>query len=91
MNIGAKSPTDILVYTEDKSLTAEATLAAQTLRKRGFNVETFQTVKKWEKHFKYADKKGIPFIMYVNADGKFEVKDVASGEQAESTPENWQR
>ena len=90
MNIGPKSPTHILVYSENKDLTADVTKTAQILRKRGYNVETYHTVKKWEKHFKYAKNKGIPHIMYVNEADSFEVKDVASGETSQTTPEAWQ-
>jgi len=89
LNIGAKSPTDILVYTEDKDLTSEATKAAQILRERGLNVETYHTVKKWDKHFKYAEKKAIPHIMYVKAANEFEVKTLASGESQETSPQSW--
>ncbi len=91
LKVGAKSPTDILVYTENPELTSEVTKAAQTLRERGYNVETYHTVKKWEKHFKYADKKGIPHIMYVNDGGAFEVKDLVSGEQKKSSPQDWKK
>ncbi|MEM8833458.1 MAG: histidine--tRNA ligase [Pseudomonadota bacterium] len=89
LNIGAKSPTDILVYTEDKDLTSEATKAAQILRERGFNVETYHTVKKWDKHVKYAEKKAIQHIMYVKGKDEFEVKTLASGQSQETSPQSW--
>jgi histidyl-tRNA synthetase len=89
MKIGAKSPTDILMYTEDKDLAQETAKTAQTLRKRGFNVEVFHTVKKWDKHFKYAEKKVIPYIWYVKSDNVHEVKALSTGEQVSADPENW--
>ncbi|CAG0907562.1 unnamed protein product [Cyprideis torosa] len=88
LNIGAKCPTDILVYTEDKDINANIT--AQTLRKRGFNVEVFDTVKKWDKHFKYAEKKGIPYIWYISNAGH-EVKNLASDVKEKSNPESWSK
>jgi histidyl-tRNA synthetase len=88
MEIGAKSPADILIYTEEKDLAQDVAKTAQTLRKRELNVETYHTVKKWDKHFKYAEKKMIPYIWYVTKDGH-EVKDMSTGDQQKSDPESW--
>lgn len=88
LNIGAKSPTDILIYTEDKDINANDT--AQILRKRGLNVEVFHTVKKWDKHFKYASKKLIPYIWYVSKNGH-EVKNLTSDEKTKADPKTWSK
>lgn len=90
LGIGPKSPADILIYTEDKGLAQETAKTAQTLRQRGLKVESYHTVKKWDKHFKYAEKKQIPFIWYVKADGH-EVKDMSTGNQAAADPESWKK
>ncbi|MBX2834072.1 MAG: histidine--tRNA ligase [Micavibrio sp.] len=86
---GAKSPAHVLMYTEDKALSGDVAKTAQTLRARGINVEVYYTVKKWEKHFKYADNKKIPYIWYVSADGH-KVKDLATGDQGEADPNTWE-
>jgi histidyl-tRNA synthetase len=91
MKIGAKSPTDILVYTEDKELAQVTAKTAQTLRKRGLNVEVYHTVKKWEKHVKYADKKIIPYIWYVKAEDTHEVKTLETGDQVKADPDSWKK
>lgn len=91
LNIGPKSPTDILLYTEDEALTGKVTQAAQTLRQRGFNVEQYHPVKKWEKHFKYAEKKQIPFIGYLKESGTFEVKNMINGDQSKADPKTWEK
>ncbi len=88
LEVGAKCPTDILVYTEDSDLKTKANETAQTLRKNGWNVEVFDTVKKWDKHFKYAKNKGIPNILYVNADS-FERKNIASDQKSNINPAQW--
>ena len=88
LNIGAKCPTDILLYTEDKDINANET--AQILRKNGWNVEVFDTVKKWDKHFKYAKNKGIPMIGYITKDG-FERKDITSDEKTIIDPATWKK
>lgn len=86
LNIGAKCPTDILVYTEDETINAN--LTAQTLRKRGLNVEVFGTTKKWDKHFNYAKKKGIPNVWYITAQGH-EIKNLATDSKQKADPESW--
>lgn len=90
INIGPKSPTDILMYAEDMDLSKKASQTAQTLRQRGFNVEIYHTVKKWDKHFKYAEKKLIPYIWYVKKD-EHEIKDMTSGDKISTTPETWSK
>lgn len=90
LNIGAKSPTDILIYTEDKDLITKANKTAQTLRGHGLNVEQYHTVKKWEKHLKYAEKKQIPYIGYLKGD-TFEVKNMATGDQSKTDPDTWMK
>lgn len=91
LNIGPKSPTDILVYTEDESLAGTANATAQLLRKNGNNVEVYHTVKKWEKHLKYAEKKVIPFICYIRGEDVFEKKCMKSGEQTTIDPKLWKK
>lgn len=91
MQIGAKSPAHILMYTEDEALSPLANQTAQDLRKRGFNVELYHTVKKWDKHFKYAEKKVIPFIWYVKGENDHTVKNMTSGEQVKADPKTWEK
>lgn len=91
LKVGPKSPTDIMIYTEDESLAAEVTETAQTLRANGYNVETYHTVKKWEKHLKYAEKKQIPFIGYIKGKDDFQVKNMATGDQDSADPKTWKK
>ncbi len=91
LNIGAKSPTDILVYTEDKKLANMTTQTAQTLRANGYNVEVYHTVKKWDKHYKYADKKLIPYVWYVKGEDLHEIKTMETGEQVKADPKTWSK
>ncbi len=91
LKIGPKSPTDILLYTEDSALSSEASKTAQILRQRGINVEVFATVKKWDKHFNYAKKKLIPYIWYVSTNNKHEIKNVETGDQTNANPTTWSK
>ena len=91
MTIGPKSPADMLMYTEDENLAGSVNKTAQDLRKRGFNVEVYHTVKKWDKHFKYAKNKQIPLIWYVKGDNEHEVKNMESGDQNTVDPAEWEK
>lgn len=89
MNIGPKSPAHVLMYTEDENLGGTVNKTAQVLRKRGINVEVYHTVKKWDKHFKYAEKKMIPYIWYVKGENDHAVKAMSTGEQVKADPKDW--
>ena len=91
MKIGPKSPTDILLYTEETSLAGVANTTAQTLRQRGLNVDHYHTVKKWDKHYKYAEKKQIPYIWYVKGENAHEVKIMDGGDQQSADPKTWEK
>ncbi len=90
---GRKSPADILVAMpseERRALTAET---AQALRKRGFNVEMYHAARKIPDQMKYASRKGIPYVWFPPfEDGaNHEVKTMATGEQAQASPETWEK
>lgn len=91
LKVGPKSPADMLMYTEDDALAPVVSKTAQTLRGRGYNVEVYHTVKKWDKHFKYAEKKQIPYIWYVKGESDHEVKNMATGNQFSADPTTWSK
>jgi histidyl-tRNA synthetase len=62
---------------------------AQTLRKRGINVEMFHAAKKIPDQLKYASRKGIPFVWFVEEDGTHQVKNMVEGTQGAADPESW--
>ena len=59
--------------------------AIQKLRNSGLRVEMYPDAVKVGKQFQYADKRGIPFAVIVGEtemnEGKFALKNLASGEQ----------
>ena len=91
LNIGKKSPTDILVYSENPEEAALVTKTAQTLRKQGLNVEVYHTVKKWDKHYKYAKNKMIPVICYPQDDNTAKFKNVENGDEAIQPLSEWKK
>lgn len=91
IQVGAKTPTQILVVLPEESRRAEAAATAQTLRARGYNVELYHSDAKLKNQLAYAEKKGIPFVWFPPfKDGQpHEIKNMATGEQKQTSPADW--
>ncbi len=66
-----------------------ATATAEQLRERGISAEVAYSADKFGKQIKYADRRGIPFVWFTDAEGRHEVKDIRSGEQHAADPMTW--
>jgi histidyl-tRNA synthetase len=88
---GPKSPTTVLVAIPSQERRGESIATAAALRARGINTEVYHQASNLKKQLKYAEKKGIPFVWFPPfEDGKaHEVKDMATGAQAEADPGTW--
>lgn len=75
--------TDLLVT----NTSDESAKIADELRKKDINVELYVDVKDLDKQLRYADKKGIPFIL-IAEDQVLKLKNMKTGEQKEVTIEN---
>jgi len=68
-----------------------ALAAAATLRQKNINTEVFPMIEKIDKQLKYADKKGIPYILMIGPDETAEnmvtLKDMKTGKQKTLTLE----
>ena len=86
-----RSPADLLIALPSEERREDMLKTAQSLRKRGFKVETYHAPQKIGKQLAYAEKKGIPFVWFPPfEDGRpHEVKDMASGGQNPADPESW--
>ncbi|MGE0109066.1 MAG: histidine--tRNA ligase [Bdellovibrionales bacterium] len=84
----AKSTVDAMIArVEDGKDSAYLALAA-ALRQQGFAIENYMTMAtKMDKQFKYADKKGVPFVIVMGSDemarGVVQVKDLRARAQEE--------
>ena len=80
-NLGAK----VLVTIFDQSLQAKALESAQILRSKGVKTEVFPSQEKLGKQFKYANKKGIRFVIVIGEneakEDKVTLKNMGSGDQ----------
>jgi histidyl-tRNA synthetase len=84
------APADALILpmTDDLGPAAET---ATYLRSRGLRVQLYAEQKKFKAKIQYADKLGIPFVIFLGEDelksGRLSVKNLASGEQTALTRE----
>lgn len=82
-------PTAVYVTLSSDGDWAAAQHVADQLRDRGISAEVALSAEKFGKQIKYADRRGIPFVWFINDDGGHEVKDIRSGEQTQAEPAAW--
>jgi len=86
-------PSCVLVAVADESRRSESNAVAAVLRGRGIPVEVAPSAARFGKQIRHADRRGIPFVWFVQ-DGEdgihHEVKDIRSGEQVGADPDLWQ-
>jgi histidyl-tRNA synthetase len=80
------SPADVMVVLPSEEQRPLMMQTAQTLRARGYNVETFHSPSKIDKQIMYAVKKGIPYVWFPDLS---EVKNMETREQVPATPKDW--
>ncbi|MFI5185693.1 MAG: His/Gly/Thr/Pro-type tRNA ligase C-terminal domain-containing protein, partial [Chitinophagales bacterium] len=60
---------------------------AQRLRQKNIRCEIYHEPAKFDKQFKYAEKKSIPFVVIIGEEeiktGSYKIKNLATGEQSE--------
>ena len=78
------APADVLVIPMTEDLSHAVSLAA-SMREAGLRVQVYGESKKFKTKVSYADKLGIPFVVFLGEDelsrGVIKVKDMTSGEQ----------
>ncbi|MDT0187827.1 histidine--tRNA ligase [Microbacterium sp. ARD31] len=82
-------PSAVLVaVTDEDSRTASAAVAAE-LRARDIACEVAPSAAKFGKQIRFAERRGIPYVWFVQADGTSQVKDIRTGDQVEADPATW--
>jgi len=82
-------PSAVLVALTDEESRAESDAVATALRANGVPCEVSASPQKFGKQIRYAERRGIPFVWFTNADGAHEVKDIRSGDQVPADPATW--
>jgi histidyl-tRNA synthetase len=62
---------------------------ADALRRRGIACEVAPSAQKFGKQIRTAERRGIPFVWFLQADGTHQVKDIRSGDQVDADPTAW--
>jgi histidyl-tRNA synthetase len=81
-------PTCVLVALADEDDRTDANALAQRLRARGIPAQVSPSAAKFGKQIKFADKRGIPFVLFVNEEGT-QIKDIRSGDQVTIDVDAW--
>ncbi len=86
-------PTEVLIILPDEDSRAKCNSIAKKLRARGIPTEIFHQAQKMQKQIRYADRKGIPQVLfphrYSEDAPQVEIKNLATGEQVEQPLEEW--
>ena len=84
------APADVLILPMTEDL-APAVALATRLRGAGIRTQLYTEQKKFKQKMSYADKLGVPFVLFLGDDelaqGKVSLKDMATGEQALLSPD----
>lgn len=82
-------PTAVYVTLRSDEDWSRAQDVADQLRTRGISAEVALGAEKFGKQIRYADRRGIPFVWFTDQEGRHEVKDIRSGQQAPADPASW--
>ncbi len=86
-------PTEVLIVLPDDQARGKCTEIAQHLRAKGIPTEVFHQPQNMKKQLRYADRKGIPQVLfphlYSTDDPKVEIKNLQSGNQVEVLLTDW--
>jgi histidyl-tRNA synthetase len=81
-------PSAVLVALPDEESRGACDEIAQQLRSRGVATEVAPAPQKFGKQIRYAERRGIPFVWFPQADGH-QVRDIRSGEQVDVDVTSW--
>ncbi len=84
----------VLVIMTDEEMRAQANQVASVLRQRGIGADVFHQVQNFGKQIRHAEKRGIPYVWFVDqgvpGEGlSGEVKELLSGQQAPAHAKTW--
>ncbi|HSN05739.1 MAG TPA: histidine--tRNA ligase [Candidatus Angelobacter sp.] len=82
-------PTCVLVAVTDEASRRASEDVAAALRGRGISTEVAPAADRFGKQIRYADRRGIPFVWFPDAEGGHAVKDIRSGDQVPADPASW--
>ncbi len=88
-----QTPTEVLVVWPSPDLRQACQSIARQLREVGIPTEVYHEPQALKKQVRYADRKGIPYVLFPHAwtpeERRVEVKELASGSQCELPLDQW--
>jgi histidyl-tRNA synthetase len=82
-------PSAVLVAVNDDESRPVSDDVAAALRSRGVPCEVAASPQKFGRQIRNAERRGIPFVWFVQPDGTHQVKDIRSGDQVDADPGLW--
>ncbi len=82
-------PSAVLVAVTDEDSRAASAAVAAALRARDISCEVAPSAAKFGKQIRFAERRGIPYVWFLQADGSSQVKDIRTGDQVEADPVSW--
>ncbi|MCM0622099.1 histidine--tRNA ligase [Nocardioides bruguierae] len=82
-------PSAVLVALADEDSRPASEAVAAALRARSIPCEVAPTAAKFGKQIRVAERRGIPFVWFPQADGGHQVKDIRDGNQVDADPSVW--
>ena len=82
-------PSVVLVAVNTEDQRAASTEVAHALRAREIACEVAPSAAKFGKQIRFAERRGIPYVWFVQGDGTHQVKDIRTGEQVDADPSTW--
>ncbi|WP_026931829.1 histidine--tRNA ligase [Glycomyces tenuis] len=82
-------PTCVLVAVAGEEDRSASNAIAQRLRARGIPTQVSPSAAKYGKQIKFADRRGIPFVLFSGEDGH-QMRDIRSGEQVPVDLDSWE-
>ncbi len=79
----------VLVVLPDESDRVAALKIACKLRARGIGADVYHQAQSFGKQMRQAEKRGIPYVWFMQEQGSDQVKHLASGTQTEADAEHW--
>lgn len=93
LDCSRQTPTQVLISWPSEELRPACRAIAAALREQGIPTEIFHEVAALKKQIRYADRKGIPFMLfphqYTEEAQLVEVKDLKTGEQVQLPLQDW--
>ena len=80
----------VMVVLSDTESRIEALKVAEALRARGIGADVYHQAQGFGKQMKAAERRGIPYVWFVESGLKGEVKHLATGEQIAADASVWQ-